>query len=201
MRSKYIDKATVQKLRTVIGSEKWLPLRISEETGLRIGDCVDLLCGQIAKVKGNPIIRTTAQKTKKTGDFEISDSLYKILRKRIQSHHYKRDDFLFPSYGKTGHLTRQAAWSRMKRAAAELGIEPAGISPHSLRKCFAVALMRERGLDAVRRALQHSNDAVTRVYAYSDTIMKYDSDTPILWRDVELIVDYILERINERKKI
>lgn len=85
----------------------------------------------------------------------------------------------------------------MKRAAARCGVDPAGISPHSLRKCFAVALMREHGLDAVKKALQHSNEAVTRVYAYADTVLRFDSDAPIRWCDVELLVDYILDRIKE----
>ena len=200
MRSKYIDKNTVAKLRSVIGADDWLPLRISLETGLRIGDCVDLLFGQVSSHKGTPFIRATAQKTHKSGDFPISESLYKLIKGRQKRLSATKTDFIFASYGASGHLTRQAAWKRIKRACELLGIESAGISPHSLRKCFAVALMREHGLDAVRRALQHSNDAVTRVYAYADSIMNFDSDAPILWRDVELIVDYILERLHERAK-
>lgn len=206
MRSKYIDKNTISKLRSVIGSEKWLPLRISLETGLRIGDVVDLLYKQFHRVrdpetkKYKYFVTTTSQKTKKTGDFQISESLFKLVRERRRE--LEREDsfnlFLFPSYGESGHLTRQAAWSRMKRAAQELGISGDGISPHSLRKCFAVALMREHGLAAVREALQHSNDAVSRVYAYADTIMNFDSDAPIRWCDLEIIVDYIIDRLREK---
>lgn len=199
MRSRYIDHKTVSKLRTAIGSEEWLPLRISLETGLRIGDCVDLMAGQVRRKEGKPLIRATAQKTKKTGSFPISEALYGILRKRIKRLHLGTTDFIFPSYGTSGHLTRQAAWHRMKKAAAELGIDPDGVSPHSLRKCFAVSLMREHGLAAVKKALQHSNDAVTRIYAYADTVLRFDSDAPILWRDVEILVDYILDRLNEKK--
>ena len=198
MRSKYIDKKTVAALRTSIGSEEWLPLRISLETGLRIGDCVDLLYGQVARIKGIPSIRATAQKTGKTGTFPISESLFRLIRKRGKRLKQTRTSFLFPSYGQSGHLTRQAAWSRMKRAATALGIDPSGISPHSLRKCFAVSLMHEHGLAAVKDALQHSNDAVTRVYAYADTVLRFDSDAPILWRDVEILVDYILDRLKEK---
>jgi integrase/recombinase XerD len=199
MRSKYIDKKIVALLRTELGSEKWLPLRISLETGLRIGDCVDLLYGQIHRKKnGSAYISTTAQKTGKNGDFPISDALYKIIIKKRKKEGTGKADFIFPSYGESGHLTRQAAWYRMKTAAAALGIVGDGLSPHSLRKCFAVNLMREHGLDAVRKALQHSNDAVTRIYAYADTILNYDSDAPIRWRDVELIVDYVLQRLHEK---
>ncbi len=198
MRARYIDKNTVTKLRSAIGAEEWLPLRISLETGLRIGDCVDLLYGQVARIKGTASIRATAQKTGKTGTFPISESLFRLLRKRGKRLKQSRTSFLFPSYGKSGHLTRQAAWHRMKKAAEALGVDPDGISPHSLRKCFAVSLMHEHGLTAVKEALQHSNDAVTRIYAYADTVLRFDSDAPILWRDVEILVSYILDRLREK---
>lgn len=205
MRSKYLDKNTVAKLRSVIGSEKWLPLRISLETGLRIGDVVDLSAKQFRRRRDpdkktfSYFVRATAQKTRKTSDFPVSEALYNLVKKRDQELRAEDPEnwFLFPSYGESGHLTRQAAWSRMKRAAASLGISGDGISPHSLRKCFAVALMHEHGLAAVRTALQHSNDAVTRIYAYADTVLNFDSDEPIRWRDVELLVDYILSRLHE----
>ena len=199
MRAQYIDKKTVAKLRGCLGSEEWLPLRVSLETGLRIGDVVDLLVGQVGRRNGAAYIKTTAQKTRKTGTFPISETLYKLLTARARKRGLNRTDFIFGSYGKTGHLTRQAAWARMKRAAEKLGIDPEGISPHSLRKSFAVSLMREHGLAAVKEALQHSNEAVTRIYAYSDTIMRFDSDAPVLWRDIEYIVDYILERLHEKR--
>ena len=59
--------------------------------------------------------------------------------------------------------------------------------------------MHEEGLAAVKAALQHDSEAVTRVYAYADTIMNFDSDEAIRWRDLELIVDYILARLHENK--
>ena len=190
MRSKYIDKNTVDKLRRSMVNEEWLPLRISLETGLRIGDVVSLKRTALKKKDGSYFLRTAAQKTGKLGDFPISDSLADVLKVR-------KGTYIFPSYGKSGHLTRQAAWSRMKSAAHRLGINADGISPHSLRKCFAVALRHQAGIEAVKKALQHSSSAVTRVYAYADTVLQFDSDEPIRWRDVELIVDYILERLRE----
>jgi len=206
MRSKYIDKKTVEKLRGAMDASEWLPLRISLETGLRIGDVVSLKCADVKRSNGRGdtprfFIRAKAKKTGKTGDFAISEALFRKLKAResalVAKGGDKKTQMIFPSYGKTQHLTRQAAWSRMKRAAHKLGIPADGISPHSLRKSFAVALMHERGITAVKEALQHSSTAVTRIYAYADTILKFDSDEPIRWRDVELIVEYILERLRE----
>lgn len=67
-----------------------------------------------------------------------------------------------------------------------------------MRKVYAVELMHQSGLSAVQTALQHQNPAVTRVYAYADTVLNFESDEPIRWRDVELLVDYILQRIVEK---
>jgi integrase/recombinase XerD len=196
MRSKYIKVSDVDRLRKAVGSEEWLPLEVSLETGLRIGDVVALKCIQIARDDDGYYIRYIAAKTHKEGVARVSDSLGRRLE-AISG----RGKYMFPPakrYSKTPHLTRQACWYRMKAAARRLGIDEAGVSPHSLRKNFAVALRHERGLQAVREALQHSSDAVTRIYAYADTVLKAESDEPILWRDLELIVDYILERIKEK---
>jgi integrase/recombinase XerD len=125
-------------------NEEWLPLRISLETGLRIGDVVSLKRGALKRKDGKFLLRTTAQKTGKIGDFPISDALAEVLKVR-------KGTFIFPSYGKSGHLTRQAAWSRMKTAAHRLGINADGISPHSLRKCFAVALRHQAGIETDTR--------------------------------------------------
>jgi integrase len=106
--------------------------------------------------------------------------------------------WLFPGRNPEKHITRQALWARLKRACRLIGVDPDGLSPHSLRKSFAVAIRQEQGFAAAREALQHDSDAVTRVYAYADTIMRAASDDPVRWNELELIVDYILERLHEK---
>lgn len=190
MRSKFVDKDTVTKLRRVLGTDAWLPFQVCLETGLRIGDVLRLRSSDLSLCDGVYHLWYTAQKTGKEGTAKLSRSTGKRLA--------DREGFLFPGRGKTGHLTRQAAWSRVKRACEAVGVDSDGISPHSLRKCFAVALRRKEGIAAVQEALQHSSDAVTRVYAYADTVMNSASDEPIRWCDLELICDYILERIGRK---
>ena len=196
MRSKYIKNTDVERLRSVVGLAEWLPLEVSLETGLRVGDVVALESRQIGRDDDGYYIRYIAHKTGKEGVARITKTLGKNLEAMTANGRY-----IFPRgkcTSKTPHLTRQAVYHRMKTAARRLGLDEAGVSPHSLRKNFAVALRHERGLAAVREALQHSNDAVTRIYAYADTVLNADSDEPIRWRDLELIVDYILERLAEK---
>lgn len=190
MRSKFVDKDTLTKLRRVLGSEAWLPFQVALETGLRIGDVLRLRSSDLSLTGGRYVLSYVAMKTGKEGSAFLSPSTGQRLA--------DREGILFPGRGKTGHLTRQAAWARVKRACEAVGVDPDGISPHSLRKCFAVALRRKEGIAAVQEALQHSSDAVTRVYAYADTVMNSASDEPIRWCDLELICDYILERIGRK---
>lgn len=191
MRSNYIQKRKLEAFRKALG-DHWYVFELMLQTGMRVGDAVKVRGSDLSSSDGRFFVSWVAQKTGKEAVAEISASLYRHIRPRAKR------AFCFPGRKAGSHLSRQAVWSRIKRAADTIGLESDGISPHSFRKVFAVDLMHEKGLTAVQEALQHSNSAVTRVYAYADTIMRSDSDEPIRWRDIELVVDYILQRISER---
>ena len=56
----------------------------------------------------------------------------------------------------------------MKRAAKALRL-PQNVAPHSARKVFAVDLLAKYGdIDRVKRALNHSSESVTLIYAMAD---------------------------------
>lgn len=191
MRSKFINKEVVQRLRRALGAEDWLPFEVALQTGLRIGDVAALPVSALAQTGDGCVIRYRAAKTGKFGEAAIDASLYNKLAKRD-------GEWLFPGRRSGTHITRQALWSRLKAACRRIGVDDAGLSPHSLRKCFAVAVRQEQGFAAAREALQHDTDAVTRVYAYADTIMRAATDEPIRWNELEVIVDYILDRLSEK---
>ena len=68
------------------------------------------------------------------------------------------------------HRTRQAVWADVKRAAKAFRL-PQNVAPHSIRKVYAVDLMRKyHDLKRVQRALNHSNPAVTMIYAMADKL-------------------------------
>ena len=90
-------------------------------------------------------------------------------------------------------MTRQAAWQRLKRAAKRAGLDADGMSPHALRKSYAVELLREQGLEAVQRALQHDRPAVTEIYALSDWLTGENANQPLLRRDLLRIATKIAE--------
>lgn len=187
MKSKYIEEREVESLRERMSGEAWLPLWVSLETGLRIGDVIKL---RKANLKEDGL-HYRAQKTGKNGVAKISAALRRELSK-------KRGKWLFPSpYKQNGHITRQCAWARIKAACKRAGINPDGVSPHSLRKVFAVELYRESGFRAVQEALQHTNAATTEIYSFADWSTGENADLPLKRRDLQLIVKMVLESLGD----
>ena len=188
MRSKYISDAYVKLLEGQLKREEWLPLEVARQTGLRIGDVVAL---RRADLDGTTI-HYVAQKTSKAGSAEISAELSAELRSRRS----RRSKWLFPSpKNPREHLTRQACWARVKKACERLGVPPDGVSPHSMRKTYAVELYKREGLQAASRALQHDRAATTELYVMSDYLSPENENRPILRKDFDTLVRFIYQAV------
>ena len=179
-----MEKSEIERVRECLAPAEWLPLWLSLETGLRVGDVVGL---RVSDVKPDGI-HYKAQKTGKKGIAKISDRLRKALP--------TRGKWLFPSPRKPGkHLPRQAVWARVKAAGKRAGVALEGLSPHTMRKAFAVEVYREKGFKAVQEALQHNNSATTEIYSFSDWNTGKNADEPLKRRDLQLVVRMCLEAL------
>ena len=164
MRSQWIPTEIFEHILAALMPENRLACEISLATGLRIGDVLKLRPDQV-----EPRLKRFTIKEEKTGK-RRTVYLPKELRERAYSqcgrywvfeHRLDRDK----------HRTRQAVYKDLRRAASLFRVK-AQVSPHTARKVFAVNYFKKNGcnIKKVQNLLNHSNEAVTYLYAMADTI-------------------------------
>lgn len=194
MKTRYLDNSEIRALKKVSSSSSWLPFEVALYTGLRIGDVLKIKRDDISD---SGILSYTAEKTGKSGQIKLPSALVKKLTVNNNS------SWVFPSprKGSKYHLTRQAAWARIKASAKRANIDLDGCSPHSFRKSFAVDLFKREGIEAVKEALQHTDMNTTDIYALSDFISGDNVNLPLLRGDLHFIIELVAERVLARISI
>ncbi len=148
------DIKTATRLRAMIELLYASGLRISELCELPItailGDRL-LIHGKGAKERIVPMHETAAL------------ALDKWMEIRPESN----SKYVFPSSGKTGHITRDAFFKLLKKCATLAGIDPTRVSPHVLRHSFASHLLAHgANLRVIQTMLGHEDISTTQIYTH-----------------------------------
>ena len=144
-------------------------------TGMRVSELVGL---PVAAVRGDPQLLLIRGKGGKERMVPLSPpaqaALAAWLVHRDAGEEFARLEngaapsrFLFPSRGKSGHLTRVRFFTLIKEIAVASGVSPEKVTPHTLRHAFATHLL-ENGADlrAIQTLLGHADIATTEIYTH-----------------------------------
>jgi integrase/recombinase XerD len=168
-----LSEAQVDALLAAPDVEKPLGLRdramleLMYASGLRVSELVGLASVRVGLAEG--VLRITGKGDKERlvpFGAEAGHWLERYLREaRAAILGRRRSDALFVT-ARGGAMSRQMAWTLVKRHAARAGIT-APLSPHTLRHAFATHLLNHGAdLRAVQLLLGHADIATTTIYTH-----------------------------------
>lgn len=150
-------------------------MQILYATGLRVSELVTL---PVAAVRGDPRLIMVRGKGSKERMVPLSPparaaiTLWLAHRDAAEAAAKaatgaKPSAFLFPSRGQAGHLTRIRFFTLIKELALKAGLDPARVTPHTLRHAFATHLLQNGAdLRAIQMLLGHADIATTEIYTH-----------------------------------
>ena len=143
-------------------------LEILYATGLRVSELVALPMSAARKDARVIVVRGKGNKERLVPLGEAAKrSMVAYLDLLARSERDARSKWLFPSFGESGHLTRQHFARELKALAGAAGLRPAQVSPHVLRHAFASHLLHNGAdLRVVQTLLGHADISTTQIYTH-----------------------------------
>ncbi len=181
---KVLSEAEVERLLSAArarpgaeGARLTALLEMFYATGLRVSELVGLPLSAVAR---DPRVLIVRGKGGKERMIPLSEPARDALKHHLavrgplrrggdaaRAREARERKWLFPSWARAGHLSRQRVGQMLKDLAHEAGIDPAKVSPHVLRHAFASHLL-DHGADlrSVQKMLGHADISTTQIYTH-----------------------------------
>jgi len=146
-------------------------LEVLYATGLRVSELIALPASAARRDERMLVIRGKGGRERLVplnGNARTAMRDYLALLADTKDPKAKADPkWLFPSFGQSGHLTRQHAARELKDLAVAAGLPAARVSPHVLRHAFASHLLQNGAdLRIVQTLLGHADISTTQIYTH-----------------------------------
>lgn len=160
MTTEYLYQQEVDRVLSALMPQNQLIVRVMLQTGMRLSDAL-VLRSEGLSTSG----WYTEAKTGKRRRYGIKKPLLEAIQEQAGP------EWAFPGRKMGTHKTRQAVWRDIKRASVAFRL-PQNVGAHSMRKVYAVQLMKKYGdLERVKRNLNHASGSVTAIYAMADMLL------------------------------
>lgn len=164
------EASATQRLRAL---RLYCLLEVLYATGLRVSELVALPLSAsrrdarmiVVRGKGNKerLVPLNEASRQAMADYLAAMDALKGERKKSLA----ASKWLFPSFGESGHLTRQHFARDLKELAVSAGLAARLVSPHVLRHAFASHLLHNGAdLRIVQTLLGHSDISTTQIYTH-----------------------------------
>ena len=143
-------------------------LEVVYATGLRVSELVALPASAARRDQRMLVVRGKGGKERLVPLNQAAKrAMAEYLKLYAEADRDAQSKWLFPSFGETGHLTRQHFARELKALGAVSGIQPARLSPHVLRHAFASHLLHNGAdLRVVQTLLGHADISTTQIYTH-----------------------------------
>jgi integrase/recombinase XerD len=142
-------------------------LEVLYATGLRVSELVALPDSAARRDQRMLVIRGKGGRERLV---PLNDAARRTMKDYLALREEAKADkskWLFPSFGESGHLTRQHFARELKALAASAGLKAAQVSPHVLRHAFASHLLQYGAdLRVVQTLLGHADISTTQIYTH-----------------------------------
>src|SRR5690348_10006495 len=143
-------------------------LEVLYATGMRVSELVTLPAAAARRDQRVLMIRGKGGKERIV---PLNDAarraMSEYLALRREAGRGAESQYLFPSFGESGHLTRQHFARDLKLLAGAAGLRADKVSPHVLRHAFASHLLQNGAdLRSVQTLLGHADISTTQIYTH-----------------------------------